>query len=204
MPARYNLNQTPYEYAVKVTNRFKGLDLVNSVLEELWMEVSTISYRRQWTKPPKGKEKQEGKVVVWGDFANSWRNKRGEKSKGERERYSQLHAEFQRIAWRDKKAFFNEQCIKLEENNRREKTRYLFWKIENIKGIFCPKMSTIKDRNSRDLVDTENNNKRWKEYTEEPYKKRSFWTRLLWWCGQSLRARHSGVRSQVDLRKHCC
>ena len=80
----------------------------------------------------------------------------------------------QRIAWRDKKAFFNEQCIKLEENNRREKTRYLFWKIENIKGIFCPKMSTIKDRNSRDLVDTENNNKRWKEYMEEPYKKRSF------------------------------
>ena len=100
--------------------------------------------------------------------------RREAKNKGERESYIQLNTQFQRTAQRDKKAFFNEQCIKLEENNRREKTRYLFWKIENIKGIFCPKMSTIKDRNSRDLVDTENNNKRWKEYMEEPYKKRSF------------------------------
>ena len=62
----------------------------------------------------------------------------------------------------------------MEQNNRRGNTRNLFRKIGNIKGIFCPKMSTIKDRNSRDLVDTENNNKRWKEYMEEPYKKRSF------------------------------
>ena len=166
MPARYNLNQTPYEYAVKVTNRFKGLDLVNSVLEELWMEVSTISYRRQWTKPPKGKEKQEGKVVVWGDFANSWRNKRGEKSKGERERYSQLHAEFQRIAWRDKKAFFNEQCIKLEYDNRRGKTRDLVRKIENVSVTFRPKISPVKDRNDMHLVDAEEIKKRWKGYME--------------------------------------
>ena len=69
------------------------------------------------------------------------------KSKGEREKYTQLSVEFQRIAWRDRKAFFNEQCIKLEENNRRGKTRDLFRKIGNIKGIFCPKIGTIKDRN---------------------------------------------------------
>ena len=88
------------------------------------------------------------------------------KSKGGRERYTQLNAEFQRIAWRDKKAFFIEQCIKLEENNRRGKTRDLLRKIENIKRIFSPKMGTIKDINGRDLVDTEEIKKRWKEYTE--------------------------------------
>ena len=72
------------------------------------------------------------------------------KSKGEKERYLQLNVEFQRIARRDKKAFFNEQCIKLKENNRRGKTRDLFWKIGHIKGTFHPKMGKIKDRNSRE------------------------------------------------------
>ena len=93
------------------------------------------------------------------------------KSKGERETYIQLTADFQRTAQRDKKAFFNEQCIKLEENNRRGKTRGVFRKIRDIKGIFCPKMSTIKDRKCRDLVDTEENKKRWKEYMEELQKR---------------------------------
>ena len=93
------------------------------------------------------------------------------KSKGEREKYIQLNAELQRIARRDKKAFFNEQCIKLEENNRRGKMRDLFRKTGDIKGTFCPKMDTIKDRNSRDLVDAEEIKKRCKEYTEELFKK---------------------------------
>ena len=74
--------------------------------------------------------------------------RRETKSKGERERYSQLNTEFQTTTRRDKKAFFNEQYIKLEENNRTGKTRGLFRKIGNIKGIFCPKIGTIKDRNS--------------------------------------------------------
>ena len=69
------------------------------------------------------------------------------KSKGERERCTQLNAEFQRIARRDKKAFFNDQCLQIEENNRRGKTRDLFRKIGNIKGTFFPKMGTIKERN---------------------------------------------------------
>ena len=89
------------------------------------------------------------------------------KSKGERERYIQLNTEFQGIARRDKKDFFNEQCIKIEENNRREKTRDLFRKIRNIKGIFCPKMSTIKDKNGMDLTEAEDIKKRWQEYREE-------------------------------------
>ena len=95
------------------------------------------------------------------------------KSKGERESYIQLIAEFQRTAQRDKKAFFNEQCIKLEENNRKGKTRDLLRKIGDINGLFCPKMGKIKDRNSRDLVDTEEIKKRSKEYMEELCTKRS-------------------------------
>jgi len=74
------------------------------------------------------------------------------KSKGERERYIQLNAEFQRTARRDKKAFFNEQCLIIEENNKRKKTRDLFRKIGNIEGAFFPKMCTIKDKNGRDIV----------------------------------------------------
>ena len=92
------------------------------------------------------------------------------KSKGERERYNQLNAEFQRAARRDKKDFFNEECIKLEENNRRGKTRDLFRKTGDIKGTYCPRMGTIKDINGRDLVDAEEIKKRWKEYMEELYK----------------------------------
>ena len=93
------------------------------------------------------------------------------KSKGERERYIQLNADFQITARRDKKAFFNEQCIKLEENNRREKTRDLFRKMGDIKGTFYPKMRAIKDINGRDLVDAEEIKKDWKEYMEELYKR---------------------------------
>ena len=91
------------------------------------------------------------------------------KSKGERKRYTLLNAEFQRIARRDKKVFFNEQCKEMEENNRRVKSRDLFKNIGNIKGIFHSKMGTIKDRNGQDLIDAEEIKKRWKEYTEELY-----------------------------------
>ena len=93
------------------------------------------------------------------------------KNKGERESYIQLNAEFQRIARRDKKAFFNEQSLIIEENNKRGKTRNLFRKIGNIKGTFYPKMSTIKDKNGRVLVDAEEIKKKWKEHTVELYKK---------------------------------
>jgi len=96
--------------------------------------------------------------------------KRSEK-KAKRERYTQLNTDFQNTAWRDKKAFLNEQSIKLEENNRRGKTRDLFRNIGDIKGTFCPKIGTIKDRKGRYLIDTEEIKKRWKEYVEELYKK---------------------------------
>ena len=97
--------------------------------------------------------------------------RRKAKSKGEKERYTHLNAEFQRIARRDKKAFLSDQCKVMEENNRMGKTRDLFKKIRDTKGIFNVKMGSIKDRNGMDLIETEDINKRWQEYTEELYKK---------------------------------
>ena len=93
------------------------------------------------------------------------------KGKGEKERYIYLNAEFQRIARRDKKAFLSDQCKELEENNSMGKTRDLFKKIRDTKGIFHAKISTIKDRNCMDLIEAEDIKKRWQEYTEELYKK---------------------------------
>src|SRR5574341_685443 len=97
--------------------------------------------------------------------------RREAKSKGEKERYKHLKAQFQRIAGRDKKAFFSDQCKERVKNNRMGKTRDLFKKIRDIKGIFHAKMGSIKDRNGRDLTEAEHIKKRWQEYTEELYKK---------------------------------
>ena len=97
--------------------------------------------------------------------------RRDVKSKGERGRYTFLNAEFQRIARKDKKAFLSDQCKEIEENDRMGKTRDLFKKIRDMKGTFHAKMGTIKDRNGMDLKETEDIKKRWKDYTEELYKK---------------------------------
>ena len=96
---------------------------------------------------------------------------REEKGKGEKERYTHLNAEFQRIARRDKKAFLSDQCKEIEENNRKGKTRDLFKKIRDTKGTFHAKMGTIKVRNDVDLTEAEDIKKRWQEYTEELSKK---------------------------------
>ena len=96
--------------------------------------------------------------------------RREAKGKGEKERYSHLEAEFQRIARRDKKTFLSDQCKEIEENNRMGKTRDRFNKIRDTKGPFHAKMGTIKDRNGMDLTETEDIKKRWQEYTEELYK----------------------------------
>ena len=93
------------------------------------------------------------------------------KSKEQKERYTYLNAEFQRIARRDKKASLSDQCKEIEENNRVGKTRDLFKKIRDTKGIFHAKMGSIKDRNGIDLTEAEDIKKRWQEYTEELYKK---------------------------------
>ena len=96
--------------------------------------------------------------------------RREAKSKGEKERYTHLNAEFQRTARRNKKAFLSDQCKEIEENSRMRKTRDLFKKIKDTKGIFHAKMGTIKDRNGMDLTEAEDIKKRWQEYTEELYK----------------------------------
>ena len=95
------------------------------------------------------------------------------KGKGEKERHTHLNAEFQRIARKNKKAFLSDQCKEIEENNRRGKTRDLFKKMRDIKRTFHAKRGTIKDRNDMDLTEAEDIKKRWQEYTEELYKKRS-------------------------------
>ena len=97
--------------------------------------------------------------------------KRELKSKGEKERYTDLNAEFQRIARRDKKAFLSDQCKEMEENNRMRKTRNLLKKIRDTRGTLHAKMGSIKDRNGMDLTEAEDIKKRWQEYTEELYKK---------------------------------
>ena len=101
------------------------------------------------------------------------------KSKGEKERYTHLNAEFQRIARRGKKDFLSDQCKEIEENNRMGKTRDLFKKIRNTMGIFHAKMGTIKDRSGMDLTEAADIKKRWQEYTEELYQKNTFMTQII-------------------------
>ena len=104
--------------------------------------------------------------------------RREAKSKGEKEIYKHLNADFQRIARRDKKAFFSNQCKEIEESTRMGKTRDLFKKIRDTKGTFHAKMGSIKDRNGLDLTEAQDIKKRWQEYTEELYKK-IFMTQII-------------------------
>ena len=120
---------------------------------------------------------QKSKMAVWGGLTNSCEKKKA-KSKGEKERYRHLNAEFQRIARRDKKAFFSDQCKEIEENNRMGKTRDLLKKIRDSKGTFHAGMGSIKDRNGMDLTEAEDVKKRWLEHTEELSKK-IFMTQII-------------------------
>ena len=99
--------------------------------------------------------------------------RREEKTKGQKERYSHLNAEFQRIARRDKTNFLSDQCKEIEENNRMGKIRDVFKKIRDTKGTFHAKMGSRKDRNGMDLTEAEDVKKRWQGYTEDLYQKRS-------------------------------
>ena len=144
-------------------NRFKGLELVNRLSEKLWTEVCNMVQEAVNKTVPKKKKSRKAKYLSK-EALQVAKERREVKIKGEWEKYIQLNAEFQRIAKRDKKAFFSEQCKEIEVNNRRGKTRDLFKKIGNIKGTFHPKMGTIKDRNGKDLLEAEEITKRWKEH----------------------------------------
>ena len=139
--------------------------------EKIWTEVHNILQEAVTKTIPEKKKCNKAKWLSE-EALQIAEERREVKSKGERERYTQLNAEFQRLSRREK-AFFNEQCKEIEENNRMGKTRDLFKKIGDIKGSFHAMMCMIKDRNSKDLTEAEEIKKRWQEYTEELYKKRS-------------------------------
>ena len=141
------------------------------------MEVHDIVQETEIKTIPKKKKCKKAKWLS-GEALQIAVKRREETSKGEKERYKHLNAEFQRIARRDKKAFLSDQCKEIEENNRVGKTRDLFKKITDTKGNFHAKMGLIKDRNSMDLTEAEDINKWWQEYTEELYKK-IFMTRII-------------------------
>ena len=151
-------------------NRFKGLDLIDRMPDKLWMEVRGIVQEIGIKTIPMEKKCKKAKWLS--EEALQIAVKRREvKSKGEKERCSHLNAEFQRIARRNKKAFLSDQCEEIEENNRMGKTRDLFKKIRDTKGIFHAKMGSIKDRNGMGLTEAEDIKKRWQEYTAKLYKK---------------------------------
>ena len=156
---RYDLNQIPYNYTVEVRNRFKGLDLIDRLPDELWTEVRNIVQETGIKTIPMEKKCKKAKWLS-GKALQIAVKRREAKSKGEKERYKPLNAEFQRIARRDKKSFFSDQCKEIEENNRMGKTRDLFKKIRDTKETFHAKMGLIKDRNGMDLTEAENIKKR--------------------------------------------
>ena len=124
-PFRYDLNQVPYDNTVEVTNRFKELDLIDRVPEELWTEVCDIVWEAVIKTISKKKKCRKAKWLSVEALQIAEKRREG-KGKGEKERYTHLNAEFQRIARRDKKAFLGDQCKEIEENNRMEKTRRVF------------------------------------------------------------------------------
>ena len=121
-PFRYDLNQIPYDYTVEVMNRFKGLDLVDRMPEELWMEICNTVQEVVTKTIPKKKKFKKAKCLSE-DSLQIAEKRREAKGKGERERYTQLNAEFQRIARRDKKACLSEQCKEIDEKDRMGKIR---------------------------------------------------------------------------------
>ena len=134
-PFRYDLNQIPYDYTVEVANRFNELDLIDRVPEELWMDVCDIVQEAVIKTIPKKKRGKKGKWLS--EEGLKIPERRTEvKGKGEEERYTHLNTEFRKIARRDKKGFFSDQCKETEENNRMGKTRDLFKKVRDAKETF--------------------------------------------------------------------
>ena len=148
-----------YDYTVEVANRFKGLDLVDRVLEELLTEVCDIVHEAVIKTIPKKKKCKKAKWLSKEALQIS-EKRREPKDKGEKERYTHWNTEFQKIARRDKKAILSDQCRKIVENNRMGKTRDLCKKITDTKGTFHARMGTIKQRNATDVTEAKDIKKR--------------------------------------------
>ena len=157
-------------------------------------------YRRQESRPSPWKRNAKKQNGCLGSYLKIAVKRREVKSKGEKERYKHLNAEFQRIARRDKKAFLSDQGKEIEENNIMGKTRDLFKKIRDTKGTFHAKIGTIKDRNDMDLTEAEDIKKRWQEYTEELYKRDLHDPDNH--NGMITHLEPDGMQGQVGLRKH--
>ena len=158
-----------------MTNRFKGLDLIDRVPEKLWTEVCDIVQEAVIKTIPKKKKCKKAKWLF--DEALQIAEKRREaKGKREKERYTHLNAEFQRIVRTDKKHFLSDQCKEIEENNRMGNTRDLFKKIGDTKETFHAKVGTVEDRNGMDITEAGDTKKGWQQYTED-CTKRIFTTR---------------------------
>ena len=155
---------------MEVTNRFKGLDLIDKVPEELWTKVHDIVQEAGIKTISKKKKCKKAKWLSEEALGIAMK-RREAKGKGKKERYTHLNAEFQRIARRNKKGFLSDQCKEIEGNNRMRKVRDFFKIIRDTKGKFHAKMGTIKDRHGMDLTEAEDIKKRWQEYTEKLYKK---------------------------------
>ena len=158
-PFRYDLNQIPYDYTGEVTGRFKGLDLIDRVPEGLRTEVHAIVQEAGIKTIPKKNKSKKAKCLSEEALQIAEKGREA-KGKGAKERYTHLNAGFQRIAGRDKEAFFIDQCKETQENNRMGKTRDLFKKIRDTKGTLHAKMGTVKVRNGRDLTEGEDIKKR--------------------------------------------
>ena len=156
----YDLNQIPYDYTVKVRNRFKGLDLIDRVPDELWTEVHDIQQETGIKTIAMEKKRQRAKWLSEEALQIAVKI-REVKSKGEKERYKHLNAEVQRIPRRHKKAFLSDQGKEIEEDNRMGNSRDLFKKIRDTKGSFHAKMGSKKDRDCMDLTEAEDIKKRW-------------------------------------------
>ena len=162
-------------YTVEVRNRFKGLDLIECLMN--YGQRFMTLYRRQGSKPFPWK--RNAKKEKWlSEEALQIAVKREAKSKGEKERYKHPNAEFQRIARRDKKAFLNDQCKEIENKNRMGKTRDLVRKIRDTKGTFHAKMGSIKDRNGRDLTEAMKQKRLRGSKNRQNYPKKIFMTQI--------------------------
>ena len=150
-------------------DRLEGLDLLDRMTGKLWRQVCDIVHKAGLKTILKENKFKKAEWLSEEALQISV-NRREVKGKGEKERYTHLNAEFQRIARRDKKAFLSDQCKEIEENNRMGKTKHLFKKIRDTKGTFHAKMGSIKDRNGVDLTKAEDIKSRWQEYTDELYK----------------------------------
>ena len=162
---------------MEVRNRFKGLDLIDRLPDELWNEVRDIVQETGIKTIPMEKKCKKAKWLSEEDLQIAVK-RREVKSKGDKERYTHLNAEFQRIARRDKKAFLSNQCKEIEENNRMGKTRDVFKKIRYTKGTFHAKMGLIKDRNGMNLTEAEILRRDGKN-TQKNCTKKSFMTQII-------------------------